>query len=66
MNADGSDVRQLTTDPQMDYWPVCRITSYNVCYTKLLRRIKLSYEAEAEEIRVEDVVRRLFESVPIP
>ncbi len=32
----------------------------------LRHRIKLSYEAEAENVRVEDVVRRVFEAVAIP
>ncbi|MFO0727395.1 MAG: MoxR family ATPase [Myxococcota bacterium] len=32
----------------------------------LRHRIKLSYEAEAENVRVEDVVRRVFETVAIP
>ena len=29
-------------------------------------RIKLSYEAEAENIRVEEVVQRVFDAVPVP
>jgi MoxR-like ATPase len=32
----------------------------------LRHRIKLSYEAEAENVKVEEVVRRVFEAVPIP
>jgi MoxR-like ATPase len=32
----------------------------------LRHRLKLSYEAEAENVRVEDVVRRIFERVAIP
>ena len=32
----------------------------------LRHRIKLTYEAEAENIRTEDVVRRVFETVAIP
>jgi len=32
----------------------------------LRHRIKLTYEAEAENVRVEDVVRRVFETVAIP
>jgi MoxR-like ATPase len=32
----------------------------------LRHRIKLTYEAEAENVKVEDVVRRVFEAVPIP
>jgi MoxR-like ATPase len=32
----------------------------------LRHRIKLSYEAEAENVKVEDVVRRVFENVAIP
>jgi MoxR-like ATPase len=32
----------------------------------LRHRIKLTYEAEAENVKVEDVVRRVFETVPIP
>ena len=32
----------------------------------LRHRLKLSYEAEAENVRVEDVVRRVYEAVPIP
>jgi MoxR-like ATPase len=32
----------------------------------LRHRIKLSYEAEAESVKVEDVVRRIFEAVAIP
>ncbi|MEO1227401.1 MAG: MoxR family ATPase [Myxococcota bacterium] len=29
-------------------------------------RIKLSYEAEAENVKVEEVVRRVFDAVPVP
>jgi MoxR-like ATPase len=32
----------------------------------LRHRIKLSYEAEAENVRVEDVIQRVFDAVPIP
>src|SRR5262245_15343736 len=32
----------------------------------LRHRIKLTYEAEAENVKVEDVVRKVFETVPIP
>lgn len=32
----------------------------------LRHRIMLSYEAEAENVRVEDVVQRVFDAVPIP
>jgi MoxR-like ATPase len=32
----------------------------------LRHRIKLTYEAEAENVKVEDVIRRVFETVPIP
>ncbi len=32
----------------------------------LRHRLKLTYEAEAENVRVEDVVRRVFETVAIP
>lgn len=32
----------------------------------LRHRIKLSYEAEAENVKVEEVVRRVFDAVPVP
>jgi len=32
----------------------------------LRHRIPLTFEAEAEDVRVEDVVRRVFEAVPVP
>ena len=32
----------------------------------LRHRIKLTYEAEAENVKVEDVVQRIFDAVPIP
>jgi MoxR-like ATPase len=32
----------------------------------LRHRIKLTYEAEAENVKVEDVVQRVFDAVPIP
>jgi MoxR-like ATPase len=32
----------------------------------LRHRIKLTYEAEAENVKVEDVVQRIFDTVPIP
>jgi len=32
----------------------------------LRHRIKLSYEAEAENVRVEDVIQKVFDTVPIP
>ena len=32
----------------------------------LRHRIKLSYEAEAENVSVEDIIQRVFDTVPIP
>jgi MoxR-like ATPase len=32
----------------------------------LRHRVPLTFEAEAEEVKADDVVRRIFEGVPVP
>ena len=32
----------------------------------LRHRLPLTFEAEAEEVKADDVVRRIFEAVPVP
>ena len=38
----------------------------SVAYDVLRHRITLTYEAEAEEMRTEDIIRRVLETVPVP
>ena len=37
-----------------------------LCYDVLRHRISLTYEAEAEEITTEDIIQRIYESIPTP
>ncbi|NNE29075.1 MAG: AAA family ATPase, partial [Saprospiraceae bacterium] len=38
----------------------------NICYDVLRHRIGLSYEAEAEEVSQEDIIRRILNAVEVP
>ena len=37
-----------------------------IAFDVLRHRVAVSYEAEAEEVSSEDVVRRIFEYLPVP
>ena len=38
----------------------------SICYDVLRHRIGLSYEAEAEEITQEDIIRQILDTVEVP
>lgn len=37
-----------------------------ICHDVLRHRIRLSYEAEAEEVTAEDIITRILETIPVP